>query len=134
MTEQSTNPIELSQLFTSPTQCISSRDTMEFLFGRLKIEVSGACGPHREAPYECYYPVHQAYPNPTRHVTTPGGQKATVQDKDIIATWRLPNIPAACEVYSWEMIFERALGNGTAYVAIEEFIDGHPGICMFWII
>jgi len=127
MANQHPNPIDLSQYFGSPTQRIGTRDIVEFIFGRVNIELSGACGPSRDAPYQCYYPVHQAYPSPQRRIVTECEQSTMVLDKDIVSTWRLPDVPAACEVFVWEEVFDKALGNGTAFVAIEEFLDGETG-------
>lgn len=99
----------------------SLEDIAEYLLSKVNIYVSGACGPHREAPLDCYTPVHDAYTRTRTFYEHPlaaemnelygGGSLrilrnisdvdkfSFVYDIDTITTWRLPNNMAAHEVY-----------------------------------
>lgn len=92
------------------------------LYSSLTVRVAGA-GPRREEPLECFHPVHQSYTRendpdqPSRSAASiinayiPGGTPrtipssamkdgaATVYDRDIVTTWRLPGAQAAHEIY-----------------------------------
>ncbi|KAI7359738.1 hypothetical protein KC354_g9265 [Hortaea werneckii] len=83
----------------------------------INITVSGACGPLRESPIQCYYPTHQSYadeakprnspPSNAPICAIPGGVprivksmlakdgNAIVFDRDVVTTWRLPSPMAA---------------------------------------
>lgn len=113
-----------------------NQQAIEWLLSKINIHVSGACGPRREQPIECYYAMHQAYhqhctPSSSQSSSRPRcvpssstrGGTAIVFDKDIVSTWRLPNTMAAYEVFYFEKAFECALGQGTMLVAIEAFLD-----------
>ncbi|TKA29496.1 hypothetical protein B0A50_03509 [Salinomyces thailandicus] len=91
------------------------------LLSAINLSVSGASGPSRDSPIQCYYPSHQSYQReaantgiPRQHRTppsaaVPGGTPravessmakdgfATVYDRDIVTTWRLPSPMAAYE-------------------------------------
>jgi len=89
----------------------------DFLLNNINISVSGACGPLREQPIQCYYPTYQKYRNASAHPTLstsiaiPGGVPraidsmaaregvAIVYDRDLLTTWRLPTPIAAYEVF-----------------------------------
>ena len=93
----------------------------ELLLSRLTIYVSGACGPKREEPLQCFRPVHQSYYRPVNVQDHPfaatldrdlrggslrtvknasnGEQESIVYDRDIVSTWRLPTSMAAYEIY-----------------------------------
>lgn len=97
----------------------------DLLVSKLDITISGACGPHRTQPLECYYPDHRSYTsdNSKKHApidlametVAPGGaprlvdsakgcayrndHQALVYDRDIVTTWRLPSLMAAYEVF-----------------------------------
>lgn len=96
----------------------------DYILSRIDIQVSGACGPGRTQPMECYSPVHQAYrvnaskkhaaiddcmaaivpgavPRPVKSLVAKEGY-GLVYDRDIITTWRLPTTLAAYEVFFWE--------------------------------
>ena len=93
----------------------------DFLLSRINIYVSGACGPQREAPLECFVPVHRPY-NRARTIfehplagdmsimygggslrilrnTSEVDRFSFVHDIDLVSTWRLPGNMAAHEVY-----------------------------------
>ncbi|RMY18924.1 hypothetical protein D0867_05006 [Hortaea werneckii] len=83
----------------------------------INITVSGACGPLRESPIQCYYPTHQSYADEAKPRTSPPGNppvcaipggalrfvksmlakdgNAIVFDRDVVTTWRLPSPLAA---------------------------------------
>ncbi|KAI7219919.1 hypothetical protein KC333_g2693 [Hortaea werneckii] len=83
----------------------------------INITVSGACGPLRESPIQCYYPTHQSYADEAKPRNSPppnaptcailGGVprvvksvlakdgNAIVFDRDVVTTWRLPSPMAA---------------------------------------
>ncbi|KAI6910763.1 hypothetical protein D0869_14048 [Hortaea werneckii] len=85
----------------------------------INITVSGACGPLRESPIQCYFPTHQSYADeakprnsPPPNAPTcaiPGGVprivksvlakdgSAIVFDRDVVTTWRLPSPMAATD-------------------------------------
>lgn len=118
---------------------------VEEIFTRTDIYVSGAVGPQREAPIECFRPIHQAYNTPPRSaqaVLDPSDEPASptsqstlhmlqkrqgrkpaslVIDRDIVTTWRLPSTMAAYEVFLWERAFHEAIGRETIYETIEAF-------------
>lgn len=91
------------------------------ILSRVELNVSGACGPARETPLDCFHPVHQAYSNDIskKHAPIdvsmatiiPGGVPrpiesaacsqghALVYDRDIITTWRLPDAMSAYQIF-----------------------------------
>lgn len=96
----------------------------ELLLSKVNIYVTGACGPKREEPIQCFRPVHQSYQRPVTPLdhpiavnlnqNLPGGslrtltntsegdqpsRPALVYDRDVICTWRLPTTMAAYEIY-----------------------------------
>lgn len=99
----------------------SLQSIAEFLLSKINIYVSGACGPQREAPLECYTPIHRPYNRPAattghrlaadmdnvhgggslRILRNPSEveQFSFVYDVDVVSTWRLPRALAAYEVY-----------------------------------
>lgn len=90
------------------------RETADFILSKLDIYPSGACGPRRDAPIDCFKPIHQPYHHESHHdhaalaslmaSTVPGSipraiGDAVVYDRDIVTTWRLPSCLAAYEVF-----------------------------------
>lgn len=92
----------------------------DYILSKISIQVSGACGPERTQPIECFYPVHQAYRDdvkkrgPLDHPiaaiipgAVPRAVKSTaaatgrglVYDRDICTTWRLPSTMAAYQIF-----------------------------------
>ena len=128
-----------------PTTMDPFDQLVEEIFTRTDIYVSGAVGPQREAPIECFRPIHQAYNTPPRSaqaVLDPsedivdltsqstlhmlqkrnsGERPSVVIDRDIVTTWRLPSTMAAYEVFLWERAFHEAIGRETIYETIEAF-------------
>jgi len=93
-------------------------DTLtDHLLSQTTIHVSGACGPHRTQPIECYYPQHHSYRHDvaTRTAGRDGDRRggcmrrmesararngsAVVFDRDVVTTWRLPSPMAAYEIF-----------------------------------
>jgi len=130
-------------------------DIADWLLNTTQVCVSGACGPQRAQPIECYFPTHQIYsyrttttPQPQPHrvlvngiaTSVPGGiprsiessitegYNAIVFDKDLVSVWRLPQPVAQYEVFFWEKAFEAVLSHNTLLVAIEAFLDDEPGV------
>jgi hypothetical protein len=122
----------------------------DYLISRIDIHVSGACGPERALPIECFYPVHQAYvtacskkhapidecmaaaipggvPRPVKSSAAKDGF-GLVYDRDPVTTGRLPDTMSAYQVFFWEKEFERALGRNTMLVVLEAFYDAHSEI------
>jgi hypothetical protein len=115
----------------------------DFLNSRLDVYPTGAIGPARESPLQCYLPTHSSYkgeqtrmystahgcmeaafPRGVQRVQEEGsGRRAIVFDRDIINTWRLPNVTAAYQVFFWEQAFQRALARETVLVVIEAFLE-----------
>ncbi|CZT21580.1 uncharacterized protein RCC_07444 [Ramularia collo-cygni] len=122
----------------------------DYILSKIDIHVSGACGPGRTQPIECYYPVHRAYSEniSKKHASIddrlkdfiPGGVPRPVEslaaregyglvyDRDIVTTWRLPAILSAYEIFFWEKEFERALGRNTMLVVLEAFYEANPAL------
>lgn len=95
----------------------------DLLLSKLNIFVSGATGPKRDEPLQCFWPVHHSYSrlaaSANHHPLAAnldqligGGSLRTaavrpadndsaslVYDRDIVTTWRLPNSMAAYEIY-----------------------------------
>ncbi|KAI7256112.1 hypothetical protein KC343_g4263 [Hortaea werneckii] len=103
----------------------------------INITVSGACGPLRESPIQCYYPTHQSYadeskpctsppedsPGDSPHCAIPGGvprivKSMLVKDGNAIVFDR-----------DVERAFEMALAHETLLVAIEAFVEDVKGDC-----
>lgn len=93
----------------------------DYILAKLEIHVSGACGPPRSQPIECFYPIHQAYnadssnkhgpldhcmsaaipgavPRPIKSAAASDGY-GLVYDRDIITTWRLPSTLSAYDIF-----------------------------------
>lgn len=145
----STRPYSFKTVMAKQTQDFDA--VADYILSKIDIHVSGACGPGRAEPLECFYPVHQAYsdnlskkhapvadcmknvvpggvPRPIESVATGEGY-GLVYDRDIITTWRLPTVLSAYEIFFWEKEFERALGRNTMFVVLEGFFDAYPEIC-----
>ncbi|KYG42318.1 hypothetical protein M433DRAFT_176792 [Acidomyces richmondensis BFW] len=135
-------------------------DIAEWLLNTTQVCVSGACGPRRAQPIECYFPTHQIYSyrttttlrSPPRRVlingvatgvpggiprevesSTSDGESGIVFDKDLMSVWRLPQPVAQYDVFFWEKAFEAVLSHNTLLVAIEAFLDDEPGV-VDWIL
>ncbi|SMR59902.1 unnamed protein product [Zymoseptoria tritici ST99CH_3D1] len=103
------------------SQSTNLEDVADFLLSKVDIQVSGACSVSRTQPIECYYPFHRPYsahgskkhapidmcmeaivpggvPRPVESAAAKDGY-ALVYDRDIVTTWRLPNVMAAYEVF-----------------------------------
>ena len=80
---------------------MASASTADLLLSKLNIHVSGASGPKREEPIECFRPIHQAYHSALRTVDSSVAKDgvAVVYDRDIVTTWRLPSSMSAYEVF-----------------------------------
>lgn len=104
-----------------------STTLVDYLFSKTNIHVSGACGPKRSSPLECFRPIHQSYHRPVTAnqpaiakglgECMPGGSlrkvkgnrkggeggvdvgEAVVYDRDVVTTWRLPSSMAAYEIF-----------------------------------
>lgn len=123
----------------------------DYILSKIDIHVSGACGPQRSQPIDCFYPVHKAYsPRASKsknaHIDhsmaafIPGAVPRTIEstaakdglgivyDRDIITTWRLPDTISAYQIFFWEKEFESSLGRNTMLVVLEAFYDCEPGI------
>lgn len=103
------------------TQAQNFDAVSDYILSKIDIHVSGACGPSRTQPIECFYPVHQAYSASVskKHApiddcmedVVPGGVPRPVEslaaregyglvyDRDIVTTWRLPNTLTAYHVF-----------------------------------
>ena len=131
------------------TNCLNH--AADFLLSALNIHVSGACGPHRTQPIDCFHPLHHNYRitaprKPTSfdacmQTALPGGVarnvlsnatrtgQAIVYDRDLVVTWRLPDVLSAYHVFFLEKAFESALGQETMLVAVKAFLDSNPTFC-----
>ncbi|KAK5120894.1 hypothetical protein LTR85_005961 [Meristemomyces frigidus] len=104
------------------------QEAADFLLSKLDIYPHGACGPRRDAPIDCFKPVHQAYKPEAPHqrnnntaltnvmaYTVPGSVSravgdGVVYDRDV------------------EQSFATALALESVYLAVEEFLDCDPGV------
>ncbi|KAI7324727.1 hypothetical protein KC315_g8161 [Hortaea werneckii] len=97
----------------------------------INITVSGACGPLRESPIQCYYPTHQSYadeakprnspPSNAPICAIPGGVPRVV--KSMLAK----DGNAIVFDRDVERAFETALAHETLLVAIEAFVEEAGG-------
>lgn len=88
----------------------------DFLSNKTRVQLAGACGPHREDVLGCWTPIHSTYNSkvksrPSVDALMYGGAARVVQsdnaqngqaliyDRDIITMWKLKDFAAANEVY-----------------------------------
>lgn len=79
---------------------MSNSALIDHLLSHTSIRVSA--GADHSRPLELFYPKLRSYePFPLRAVPSDAARDgyAVVQDKDIVATWRLPSAVAAYEVF-----------------------------------
>ncbi|CAK1366026.1 uncharacterized protein RHO25_010799 [Cercospora beticola] len=112
---------------------------VEFLSNHLDIHPSGAIGPSRNSPVDCYMPVHSSYTRSQGYPRAQEGrgqagntllrgerrteEKALIFDRDIINTWRFSDLSAAKEVFLCEQAFQRAIAQETAFIVVEAFLE-----------
>ncbi|GAB1744225.1 hypothetical protein NU219Hw_g1378t1 [Hortaea werneckii] len=97
----------------------------------INVTISGACGPLRESPIQCYYPTHQSYADEAKPRSSlppnaptcaiPGGVPRVV--KSMLAT----DGNAIVFDRDLERAFETALAHETLLVAIEAFAEEERG-------
>ncbi|KAK0346675.1 hypothetical protein LTR91_014249 [Friedmanniomyces endolithicus] len=111
-----------------------------WILEQLNIHVYSPCIPQRQEPLDCYMPSHVGYALRCQEVpaidgimqaAVPGAAPRQIQredgvawvyDRDVVTTWRLPDLRAAYEA------FESALARETVWIAIEAFLDANPDI------
>lgn len=79
---------------------MSNSTLINHLLSHLSIRVSG--GADHSRPLDLFYPKRRSYDQaPLRAVESNAARDgyAFVHDKDLVATWRLPSVVAAYEVF-----------------------------------
>ncbi|KAI6794426.1 hypothetical protein KC363_g7973 [Hortaea werneckii] len=103
------------------------------LFDAINITVSGACGPLRESPIQCYYPTHQSYADESKPCNSPPGNPPTCAIPGgvprIVKSMLAKDGKAIVFDRDVERAFETALAHETLLVAIEAFVEDGEGDC-----
>ncbi|KAI7204163.1 hypothetical protein D0869_02272 [Hortaea werneckii] len=93
----------------------------------INITVSGACGPLRESPIQCYYPTHQSYADESKpRNSRPGNQPVCVIPGGVprvVKSMLAKDGTAIVFDRDVERAFETALAHETLLVAIEAFVE-----------
>ncbi|KAI6901925.1 hypothetical protein KC318_g7762 [Hortaea werneckii] len=99
----------------------------------INITVSGACGPLRESPIQCYYPTHQSYADEAKPRTSPPGNPPVCAIPGgalrFVKSMLAKDGNAIVFDRDVERAFETALAHETLLVAIEAFVEEEGGKC-----
>ncbi|KAI7550188.1 hypothetical protein KC331_g3335 [Hortaea werneckii] len=93
----------------------------------INITVSGACGPLRESPIQCYYPTHQSYADESKPRNSPPGNQPVCAIPGavprLVKSMLAKDGKAIVFDRDVERAFETALAHETLLVAIEAFME-----------